>query len=139
MKKLIIAVAFILFAGVAFGQTPKKGGVIALHRMEVTLAPGVSFDQYLDFWTDKVIPEGKKIFSGVTTKILKGIGENNQHQYAQFYYWESLEAFRTYWNDDGTPTEKGAAGMAKMQPILEELNKLGTYTQVPGDWLILNK
>lgn len=29
--------------------------------------------------------------------------------------------------------------MAKLQPLLEEMNKLGTYSQVPGDWLIMTE
>lgn len=139
MKKLTIALVVLLFTGVAFGQSLKKGGVIALHRVEITLAPGVTMDQYLDFWKNKIIPEASKVFPNTTFQMLKGIGENNQHQYGQFYHWESYEAFRSYWNDDGTTTEKGAAAMAKLQPLLEQLSKLGTYTQVPGDWLILTE
>lgn len=139
MKKLIIAVAIILVAGVAFGQTLKKGGVLALHHHQVTLAPGVTIDQYFDFYVDKIVPEMKKVFPGTTGQILKGIGVNNQHEYALLYYWESLELFRVYWNSDGTPTEKGAAGMAKLQPLFEKMNKLGESTQVPGDWIILDE
>jgi len=140
MKKTIFALAFVLFAGVAFGQTLEKGGVLALHHYQITLAPGVTIDQYFDFMTDKLMPEMQKAFqSKISSKILKGIGENNQHEYAILSYWESLEGFRTYWNDDDTPTEKGAAAMAKVQPLIEKLNAMGTYTMVPGDWLILDK
>lgn len=140
MKKFIAAaVAMLLFAGVLFGQTLEKGGVIALHRTEVTLAPGVSLDQYLDFYEEQLMPEAEKVFPGTKYLILKGIGENNQHQLATFYYYENLEVFRTYWNDDGTATEKGAAAMATLQPLLEKWNELGTYTQVPGDWLIMDR
>jgi hypothetical protein len=140
MKKLIFAVAIILLAGVAFGQTLKKGGVLALHHHQVSLAPDVSIDQYFDFLVDKIMPEMQKAFpTKVPYQVLKGIGVNNQHEYALLYYWESLEVFRTYWNDDGTPTEKCAAAMAQMQPLIEKLNTLGESTQVPGDWLILDK
>ena len=141
MKKfLVAAAAMLLFAGVAFGQTIKEGGVLALHHYQITLATGVTMDQYFDFMTDKLLPEMQKAFqSKLPSKILKGIGENNQHEYAMLSYWESLEAFRTYWNDDGTPTEKGAAAMAKVQALIEKLNTMGTATMVPGDWLILEK
>jgi hypothetical protein len=139
MKRLIFAVAIVLVTGVAFGQTFKKGGVIALHRVEVTLAPGVSIDQFQEFYLNTVIPEFDKLMPGATFQFLKGIGENNQHQYASFHHWETLEAFHVYWNDGGTPTEKGAAAMAKLQPLLEDMNKLGTYTMVPGDWLIMTE
>ena len=139
MKKTIFTLAFVLFAGVAFGQTLEKGGVLALHHHQVTLAPGVTIDQYFDFMIDKVWPEMQKVFPNTTAKILQGIGVNNQHEFGMLYYTESLEVFRTYWNDDGTPTEKGAAAMAQLQPLMEKLNELGTNTQVPGDWLILDK
>lgn len=137
MKKLIIALAIILCAGVAFGQHLEEGVVIALHRMEVTLNPGVSIDQYLGFWETKIGPEAEKAFPEITTHILKGIGVDNTHEYAGLYLYESMDALRKYWNEDGTPTEKGAAAMAKLQPLLEELSKLGTYTQTPSDWVVL--
>ena len=139
MKRLLIAVGILLLTGVAFGQTLKKGGVIALHRVEVTLAPGVTMEQFQEFLMDKIMPELAEIMPGATYQLLQGIGENNQHQFANFYHWETLEAFHVYWNDGGTPTEKGAAAMAKLQPLLEKLNELGTYTQVPGDWLIMTE
>jgi len=140
MKRLIIVFAAILIAGFAYGQTLKKGGVVALHHYQITLATGVTMDQYFDFMTDKLLPEMQKAFQAkLPSKILQGIGVNNQHEYAILSYYESLEALRTYWNDDGTPTEKGAAAMAKVQPLIEKLNTLGTYTMVPGDWLILDK
>jgi hypothetical protein len=96
-------------------------------------------DQYNDFVANKVIPAMQKAFHvKQPAKILQGIGVNNKHEYAMLMYWESLEAFRSYWNEDGTPTEKGTEAMAKVQPLIDELNKLGTYAQVPGDWLILD-
>jgi hypothetical protein len=140
MRKLLIITALLLFAGIAFGQTLEKGGVVALHHHQVTLAAGVTIDQYIDFIVNSIMPEMQKVFpERLSYKILKGIGVNNQHEYGLLYYWESLEVFRSYWNDDGTPTEKGAAGMAQVQPLIEKLNTLGESTQVPGDWLILDK
>lgn len=139
MKRVLIASAFILFAGFSFGQTIHKGGVLALHHHQVTLSEGVSIDQYNDFMSNKVVPAMQKAFHAKQpTKILQGIGVNNKHEYATLTYWESLEVFRSYWNEDGTSTEKGSEAMAKVQPLIDELNKLGTFTMVPGDWLILD-
>lgn len=137
MKKLLVITALVLFAGMAFGQTLTKGGVVSLHRMEVTLNPGVSMEKYLDFWVNKLLPEAEKVFPEIKAQILKGIRTDNKNQFAGYYCYESLEAFRKYWNEDGTPTEKGAAAMAKLQPLIDESNKLGTYTQTPGDWVII--
>jgi hypothetical protein len=137
MRKLLVITALLLFAGISFGQTLKKGGVVSLHPMEVTLNPGVSIDQYLDFWVNKLLPEAEKVFPEMTAQILKGIRTDNKTDFAGYYRYESLEAFLKYWNEDGTPTEKGAAAMAKLQPLIDEANNLGTYTQTPGDWVII--
>ena len=85
------------------------------------------------------MPEVAKLMPGATYQLLQGIGENNQHQFANFFHWETLEAFHVYWNDGGTPTEKGAAAMASLQPLSDEFRKLGEYKQVPGDWLIMSE
>lgn len=139
MKKLTIALAFILFTGVAFGQTLQKGEVVAFHRYELTLNAGVSIDQYMDFWENKIIPQAEKVFSGLKAHMLKGIGVDNTHEYAGLYVYESMDVLRKYWNEEGFPTEKGAEAMAKLQPLLDELSKLGTYTQTPSDWVIIAK
>ncbi len=41
-----------------------------------------------------------------------------------------------YWNDDGSATDKGAAAAAKVQPTIDEMVKLGTYSSVITDWVI---
>jgi len=138
MKRFTVAFAILLFAGVAFGQTLQKGKVVALHRMEVSLNPGVTIDQYLGFWDTKIRPEAMKVFPEMTSHMLKGIGADNKHEFAGLYIYESMDVLRKYWNEDGTPTEKGAAAMGKLQPLLEELGKLGSYTQTPSDWVILS-
>ncbi len=42
-----------------------------------------------------------------------------------------------YYNADGTDSELGKAVNAKVQPIYDELKKLGTFTSdVYTDWLV---
>jgi hypothetical protein len=42
-----------------------------------------------------------------------------------------------YYNADGSPSELGKAANAKIQPIVDERNKLGTITADPYiDWLV---
>ncbi len=57
MKKLIIAAAFILLAGVAFGQTLQKGNAVVTQVLNVDLKPDVTIDQWKEFFISKVIPE----------------------------------------------------------------------------------
>jgi len=136
MKKIIIAVAFILFAGVAFGQTIQKGSVIGLHTTTITLNSGVTLDQYMDFVNDKLIPEFEKELPGLKIYIIKGLNREIKDQYGFVFFAESKKAYNTYWNDDGSDTDKVVAAAEKLQPLVEEGNKLATSTSVITDWVI---
>ena len=137
MKKLIIAVAFILFSGVAFGQAFQKGGVIGIHEWTLKLNPDVTMDQVLEFWESKAIPQLKKSVPEQTPFLLKGIGVDNQDEYVGLYYYNTIEDLRKYWKEDGTPTEKGAAVMESYGPLFEEMSKLGEFTYTAKDWIII--
>ena len=136
MKKLIIAAALILFAGVAFGQTLQKGSFIGLHTFSITLNSGVTLDQYNDFVKNKFIPEFEKNFPGIKVYQMKGLNREVKDENALIIFTESKKVFNKYWNDDGSNTDVTEAAYAKLQPIIEEMNKLATYTAVITDWII---
>lgn len=137
MKKFIIAAVFILFSGLAFGQTFQKGGVVGIHEWTLKLNPGVTMDQFLELWDNKAIPAMKKAVPEQTPFLLKGIGADNKDEYAGLYYYNSLEDLRKYWKEDGTPTEKGAAAMESYGPLMEEIAKLGEFTYTAKDWIFV--
>ena len=137
MKKLVIITALVLFAGVAFGQTFKKGGTIGIHEWTLKLNPDVTMNQFLELWENTAVPAMKKIIPEQTPFLLKGIGANNKFEYAGLYYYNSIEDVRKYWKEDGTPTEKGAAAMVSYGPLLEEISKLGEFTYTVKDWIII--
>jgi hypothetical protein len=137
MRKLLVITALILFAGVAFGQTLNKGGVIGIHEWTLKLNPDVTMNQFLDFWKEKCIPKMKEVVPEMTPIVLKGIGENNKYEYAGLYYYNSIEDLRKYWSEDGTPTEKGAIVLEKYGPIMAEFPKFGDFTYTAKDWIII--
>lgn len=136
MKKFIIAAAFILFAGVAFGQTLQKGSVVGVHTTTVTLNPGVTLDQYLDFFTNRFIPEFEKHFPGIKLFLVKGLNREVEGEYGKIFIIESKKVYNKYWNDDGSYTDITMAIAEKVQPLLDEGNKFGTSTDVITDWVI---
>jgi hypothetical protein len=136
MKKLMIAAAFILLAGVIFGQTLQKGCVLAVHHLTITLQPDVTMDQYLDFLNNTFIPEFEKQFPGIKMFSSKGLNRENKDDCAVVFYSKSMRDFNKYWNDDGGSTDVGAAAMDNLQPIRDEMNKLGTFTDAITDWVI---
>ena len=137
MKKLIIATVFILFSVVAFGQALQKGVVVGYHEWTIKLSPGVTADQFLEVWDSKGVPAMKKSIPEQTPFLLKGIGADNKDEYASIYYFNSLEDLRKYWNEDGSPTEKGAIVMEKYSPIMAEFPKYGEFTYKAKDWIII--
>ena len=136
MRKLLVITAFLLFAGIAFGQTMQKGVIIGVHTTTVTLNPDVTMDQYQDFILKKLIPEWEKHFPGAKLFISKGLNRENKDEYAMFVYVESKKVYYKYWNDDGSATDEGAAAAAKVQPTVDEITKLGTSIRVITDWVI---
>lgn len=136
MKKLIIAAAFILCTGVAFGQMVQKGSVIGVHTSTVNLNEGVTLDQYLDYFSNTFIPEFEKHFPGIKLYLVKGLNREVKDEYGKIFIIESKEVYNKYWNDDGSYTEATLAIVEKVQPLLDEGNKLGTTDDVIADWVI---
>lgn len=136
MKKLIIAAAFFLITGLAFGQAVQKGSIIGVHTSTVTLNSGVTLDQYLDYYTNRFIPEFEKHFPGVKLFLVKGLNREVKDEYGKIFIIESKKVYNKYWNDDGSNTDVTAAIVEKVQPLLDEGNKLGTTTDDIADWVI---
>jgi hypothetical protein len=137
MRKLLVVTALLLFAGIAFGQTLKKGSVLGFHTATITLNPDVTMDQYLDFYLNKYIPEVNKAFPGVHLFISKGNRGDNENGYALVWYIESLELRDKLWPEKDVTSEIVNAAAAKIQPLITELNSLGTMTSEHTDWVIL--
>jgi hypothetical protein len=140
MKKLIIAAAFILLAGVAFGQPFHKGNFLSLNTTTINLAPDVTMEQYLDFYVNKYIPQAEKYLPGFKIFISKGIRGDKENSIGILYFCES-EKYRDQYFIEGTTdtmNEVGIAGMEKLQPYTDELYKLGTFAEdfVWTDWVI---
>jgi hypothetical protein len=139
MKKLLVVTALILFAGVAFGQTLKKGAILGIHETTITLKPDVTMDQLLDFLTNKWYPEINKLTEGegVEFFLLRCDRGEKTGNLAWGIYCESEKVRNTYWPGDGSGSGKGGQLWQKMGPLNEELSKLITYENVGGDWKVL--
>lgn len=137
MKKLIQITVLILMAGMTYGQTLQKGNLIGTHVWSVTLAPGVTMDKYVEFINTKLIPEMEKTHPGWKAYVVKGIRGENPNSYGMIYIIKSQMERDKYYNADGTDSELGKQATVKMQPIMDELMKLGPGTSKYTDWVVL--
>jgi hypothetical protein len=76
MKKVVFIAAMSLISGIAFGQNLKKGNLIGVHTMTVTLKPGVTMEQFTQFYSNKVIPAMNKIDPEWQVYLVKSIRGN---------------------------------------------------------------
>jgi hypothetical protein len=137
MKRLVLFSAIILIAGMTYGQSLQKGNLIGTHEFNVTLAPGVTMDKYMDFCNSKIKPEVEKLYENWQVYFLKGIRGEKPDKYLMIYVIKTQKDRDKYYNADGTPNELSNQVSAKMQPLMDELNKLGTFTSAYTDWLVL--
>ena len=68
--------------------------------------------------------------------MVKGIRGENANSFGLIYVIESEEDRNKYYNEDGSQNELGNSIVEKVQPIMTELNQLGTWTTEYTDWLV---
>jgi hypothetical protein len=104
--------------------------------MTITLKPDVTMDQFLDAVKNKWITEAEKHFDGWKGIIVKGNKGEHMIEYGLVWYIESMKAYNKFFNNDGSQTDEGKAVIEKLQPVEDELEKLGTWTSTYTDWVI---
>ena len=136
MKTTMLVFVMLLFAGIASGQSLKKGNFVGVHSEDVKLAPGASMDQYVDFVVKKYVPEYEKAF-GSKVYIAKGVRGENINKLGMMIIYDSEATRNKYFKDDGTVTEAGTNASKKMDALNKELEKLGTSAESKyTDWVV---
>jgi hypothetical protein len=135
MKKLVLVTALILLLGSAFGQNLQKGNFVGLHVYTITLSPGVTMDQLIDSWNKNVNPTYEKVFQ-CKAYWLKGIRGECTDCIGGIVIWKSEADRDKFFKKEGGLNDAGNAAMAKVQPLIDQLNKLGTWTTKYTDWVV---
>ena len=137
MKKMILAVTLLSMVGTAEAQELKKGNLVGVHVMTVKLEPGVTIEKFTEFYVTKVIPEVERHRAGWRLYPVKRIRGEKADGFGVIFVIDSEANRDKFYNADGNPTELGKAVNAKVQPIYDEMQKLGTITAgVYTDWLV---
>lgn len=131
--------AIVLSTGTSYSQTLNKGSIVSIHEWNLTLHPGVTMEQFLDYWTNTLLPEVDKLFPEMKSLVLKGIAGESKGKFAGLYYYDSLETMRSYWNEDGSPTEESAPKMEAFGPLFEGIGKFGEFKWEVSDWEIIHQ
>jgi hypothetical protein len=137
MKKIVIVITAVLIANLIFAQPLQKQTLFGVHLINVKLQPGVTLDQFKTFFTDSVLPEYEKNWSGLKSYLLKSARGPNKNSFAIMWLFKTEATRDKYFNADGTPNELEKEALEKVKPIEEKLKKYGTYTiKYMDDWVV---
>jgi hypothetical protein len=139
MKKVLFSFAFALTGIFSFGQTVHKGNLLGVHTFTVNLKEGVTMEDYVKFFTSKVIPANDKAFPGMKTYLIKSLRGQDSSSLGAIYMFNSEADRNKYFNNNGTTTELFNAANAKLSDIQKEMDKYQTSSNAPdkyNDWLV---
>jgi len=136
MKKLILLIAIAFFAITVFAQPLKKGNLVGVHVVTVELKPGVTMEQFKDYYINKYLPQLNKLDPNWQMFFAEGIRGEHANQLGMIHVIKTAKDRDKYYNKDGSANQLTLDFQKKLQPYTDELNKLGTYTTKYTDWMI---
>jgi len=114
----------------------KKGNVLGVHTSTITLKEGVTMEQYEEFSLNIYIPEFEKNFPGIKLYLTKGIRGEDENSYGIIFLIESEEVRNKYWPEHDQPSELARKALEKLQPVIDEFEKLATESYTYTDWVV---
>lgn len=118
-------------------QPLQKGNVVGLHVATIQLKPGVSQDQFADYYKKNIIPEFEKVYPDTKLYLIKGLRGENERRLGLIYYFTSDDIRNKYFNPDGTPTSDGLVLEEKMKPSYDALATVRESASTKyTDWVI---
>lgn len=139
MKKGLFFLAFAFTGIFCFGQAVHKGNLLGLHTSTPDLKQGVTMEEYIRFFTSKVIPAYDKAFPGMKTYLIKSVRGQDSASMGELYMFNSEADRNKYFNNDGTTTKLFDAAISKVSAINKETEKYVTSPNTPdkyNDWVV---
>jgi len=141
MRKLLVVTGLLMLAGIAFGQTLKKGNIIGLHVIQLNLDPDVTYNQYIS---------GQEVFTSIFNKEFQGDIEvyliksdrgDEENSMGMIWLIKSNDIRAKYFDEEGAFTELFSTKFEKVNSAFaEKVTSLGTsdWTRLRyNDWIIL--
>lgn len=103
----------------------------------ITLQPGVTMNQYIDFLKNKYIPGYDKNFPGSRMTVSSSDFREGKNQYSAVFFFESLKARDKYFPNGTGLSDTGKAALEKMKPLSLEVREYVLESKrVKTDWMI---
>jgi hypothetical protein len=140
MKTLALITTAFLLTGILSAQQLQEGNLVGTHIAKVTLAPGVTMDQFVNFWKTQAMPAYNEAYPGWKMHLLKSLrGDVPKDNLGILFIIDSQETRDKYYNPDNTLSDLGKTAAAKLKPMNDEFNKLGSSETTYTDWIVTGK
>ena len=140
MKTKIFLLSFLLalFTFNLSAQSLQKGNLIGTHTLTVTLKPGVTMEQYINFTIEKWIPAFVSVHPGWQCYVVRSVrGDAPKDSFGLIFIVNSEKDRDLFFTPDGHDSETGKAAFQKIQPIYDELLKLADVDDKYTDWVVI--
>lgn len=118
-------------------QQLEKGNLVGVHTVTLSPNPGISTDQFINFYIIKYIPAFEATHPGWHMLLTKSIrGNVPKDKLGMIMIIDSEQTRDKYYNPDGTSSEQGKAAAEKMKALDEEAAGYGTMETNYTDWVL---
>ena len=117
-------------------QSFNKGNLIGIHTLKINLKRGSTLKKFEDYFLNNLIPNYENEYKGAKLSLIKGIRGENKGSFGMIWTFESEDARNLYYDEKGNPTKLNQEVSAKLAPVNEGLNKIGTWTSKYTDWTV---
>lgn len=139
MKRYILVSVLLLFAGTVIGQTLRKGAVVEVSEITVSLQSNVDLEDYIDILRSQLAPATASAFPGTEVYFSRGVRGDAADKIGAIWIFESVEAKNKFFDASGELTPAGEEATIQLAPVMEMLEALGTATRKSTDWILLNR
>lgn len=134
-KAFLLLWFFIGLTPLSSKESGGKGNFIVYNTYVVTLRPGITMGQYLDFLRTKYIPEYDKNFPGSSLTISSPDFWMVKNQYALFFMFDSEKEYHGYYPKEKEMSSECKAGWEKMKSVEKEAYKyISDKKRVDTEW-----
>jgi len=121
-------------------QGLQSGNLLGVHVITVTLKPGATMDQFVNFYVHEVLPEYEKHWPGLKGYLLKAFLADSKNKFAVVWLFKTVEDCNRNFDANGRANELEKAALEKVKPSEEKLkNTYGSYTVEythEDDWVV---
>ena len=139
MKNIVIVAMLVLTTGALSGQNFRKGAVVEVSELSVSLKPDASMDNYMNLLLTQLAPATSIAFPGTEVYFTKGVRGLSEGKVGAIWVFESVSAKNKFFQPDGSLTAAGEEATGKLAPVLEALDEVGTATRTSTDWILINE